>query len=107
MYEKWILALDKYEKYRGSLVPSRYNLETNTRELSKKNCACALGVYLIEIKGISAEEIAREKFGGQQRFYDIVNADLGKDFVNEVWRINDKNQDNTFAKVKELICSKM
>lgn len=113
-YEALIKALDKYEKNTGyfvGLIPKNgahehvYDPEFEV----KPNCACVLGVYLIELKGVSPDEIANARScdGKITNLYDILYNDLGVDMTNELWHINDNitpgPEDETFGKVIEYL----
>ena len=88
MYEKWIEALGKYEKHKGTFVPISWVNGGEGAALRKENCACALGVYLIEIKGIPATEIAETGYNNG-KYWELIDAELGNDFAFEIYHIND------------------
>ena len=88
MFEKWIEALAKYKKHHGSFVPLSWQGEGDTSVLREENCACALGVYLIEIKGIPATEIAEAGYRNEE-YWSIISTDLGDDFAFRMYHIND------------------
>jgi hypothetical protein len=87
MFDKWIEALAKYKKHHGSFVPISWGYD-NSSSLHEENCACAIGVYLIEIKGIPAAEIAMAGYD-TEKYWDIIGTDLGTEFSFRMYHIND------------------
>lgn len=97
--KKWLGALEsgKYEKNFGNFVPYKYDKQSDIYVLEKENCACALGVYLIEVMGVPADEIARSR-RGWHNFFNMLEIEFGgEEFVRDIWSVNDETKTN-FAK---------
>ena len=90
MIKQWIGALEsgKYQKHTGNFVPLGSDGENFT--LAKENCACALGVYLIEVAGFTAQEIAHKGYD-TMNYWEFLNSELGEDCVSEIYQVNDAN----------------
>jgi hypothetical protein len=109
--QKWIEALGRYEKNFGNFVPYKLDKEKGEYVLAKENCACALGVYLIEVMGVPAAEIARNRPYDWGKYFTMLEIEFGNEHtVREIWFINDetnyrdgKHLDETFDRVIEYI----
>jgi hypothetical protein len=107
--QKWIEALGRYEKHFGTFVPYKFDGEKYV--LAKENCACALGVYLIEVMGVPADEIARTRGISWDKLFDMLEIEFGgEEFVRNIWQLNDETnypynqpRDETFGRVIEYI----